>query len=223
MDLLHVLNKLIDNLSEDSIISADMGKDAELVALDILDILASSELPKTEWPGILRTVIERISPSAGRSLPTEVAKRQSDNLRGTRQSQSGDATPRAGLSDHRGESSFLPQGLQWPTERYEDAPERGKTNGLVLYLRRVWGPLIAAGGIVTRQKLEEVSPAAAASVDRYQRGGNRSLPKDVAILTRSDVINQLLSSDPAAVLSDARLAQTIASRLRRGKRIPAPR
>lgn len=48
-----------------------MAKDTETVIADLFNVLASSELPKTEWPKVLRAAIDRVN-SPAPSLPPRV-------------------------------------------------------------------------------------------------------------------------------------------------------
>ena len=70
--ILNRLSALANNLPLIDTVPEKMYQGSEKVISDILGILASSGLPKTEWPAILRTALEQIA-SPARSLPDEMA------------------------------------------------------------------------------------------------------------------------------------------------------
>jgi tetratricopeptide (TPR) repeat protein len=94
--ILHIVTKLLPMSDR---ISTGMGKDADQVISDIKDILASSGLPETEWPGILRTVIQRVSPSQAPSLPDEAARETTGRTKRKPRAQAETVEPHAGMPD----------------------------------------------------------------------------------------------------------------------------
>jgi tetratricopeptide (TPR) repeat protein len=153
------------------------------ILADIAGVLASSGLPRTEWPNVLRIAIDRVATSA-RSLPDEVVARRTVMTRRARV----EARVRQKMPETqwRPPSVPLPKGLKWPEEQFDQSPEFRKHGGIVRHLDRVWRPLIAAG-VIDMQILRTFYPSTAGAIDDFkhrsmrQAGEPRPMPDDLDI------------------------------------------
>jgi hypothetical protein len=174
-----------------------MGKDADLVVADILDILASSELPKAEWPRILRAAINRIEPSwteaAQLSVPDDAAGKNGSRF-----------------------LAALPPGLHLPTETYSEARRKGKVGGIIEFLEdpNGWLPLIQVGA-VSRTVLRKHDPAAEKAVSNYVRNNPGKWPAHLSLPTKKELTDRALAAFPDPATRPARLEATLRSRMRR--------
>jgi hypothetical protein len=117
----------------------------------------------------------------------------------------------------------LPKGLAWPKETYSDACDR---ENVVQYLERVWRPLIEAG-FAHRRVVAMLDPSVIMGIKNYTRrnpstGERRQIPKHLRFVTRREATDRILEAEPGAVFRNPQLAQAVASRLRRGAKIPSP-
>ena len=81
-----------------------------------------------------------------------------------------------------------PAAPEWPSETWDKSPERAsrKRYSIVVYLRRVWKPLIDDHHvIVTRQILTEKDPEAALALKGYLRA--HAMPEDLHILNDKEL------------------------------------
>jgi hypothetical protein len=108
----------------------------------------------------------------------------------------------------------LPPDVDWPTERFDESPEKGKHGGLILYLRRVWKTFMDDFKIevLPLTKIGERDESVASAIYRLRNRG-QPLPTDIKILTEKEYTDYLLASRPDA------LARAIVERRRR-TRIP---
>jgi hypothetical protein len=77
---------------------------------------------------------------------------------------------------------------RWPTERWENSPERGsrKPGALFAYLRRVWKPFLdETQALVTRRILAEIDAPAEAALKSALRSG--PLPRDIGIVATKEI------------------------------------
>ena len=141
----------------------------------------------------IRRAFARLPPHQQRELASELARKQGLLPEAAR----------ASSAPKELKPSELPPGTTWPTETYSGSPEarRGGGGGIVVFLERVWQPLIEAGAADLRT-LRERDPSAAMAVNNYRRGG-RQLPAHLHLLTVKEANNRALETISPDVLRAA--------------------
>lgn len=120
-----------------------------------------------------------------------------------------------------------PQGWSWPTEKYRQSPEavRGSGLGIVPFLARVWGPVIAAmpEGLPLSW-LRQIDDSAATGIDNHRRRHRsdptkRALPANLNILLRPEIAEKDIATDAGRrALAASRAASRTSNALRREAR-----
>ena len=90
----------------------------------------------------------------------------------------------------------------------------GKKENIVDFLKRVWGPWMDTDSI-TRSDLRVLDPSAERAVENWLL--QRDLPTDVNLPTKKARNDRELAADPFAIMKSPRLAQVVASRLRKNR------
>lgn len=92
-----------------------------------------------------------------------------------------------------------PAALEWPEEQWLKSDEKAfhRDHGIIAYLRRVWGPLLEQGVVITRPLLKLKDAEAAKALGKYLE--SNPLPHDLRILKDED-LKELLTDRPKQVV-----------------------
>jgi tetratricopeptide (TPR) repeat protein len=115
-----------------------------------------------------------------------------------------------------------PPELAWPTETYGASPEAGRGGaGIVAYMNRVWGELIAAGRVDLRT-LRKVDKTAVKAIEHFtlrrdpKTGERLKLPAHLKLATVKQVNDQLLERAEIPLADASRL---MSAARRRGRQL----
>jgi len=115
-----------------------------------------------------------------------------------------------------------PGDLPWPTETYSEADMN-----IVQFLETYYAALIKTGA-VTRKSLRDHDPSAEKAYTNYlyatrekpDDDGRKRLLSDLHLVTKREVHDCIISVDRDAIARNPKLAQVVATRLRRGVPVP---
>ena len=92
---------------------------------------------------------------------------------------------------------------------------RDKSEDIIQFLIRVWTPWMDSKSL-SRPELARLDPSAEKAVRNWlYQHPEQSLPSEIYLPTKRQVHDEILARDPRAVLKSPKLAQAVASRLRR--------
>jgi hypothetical protein len=191
---------------------------------DIFADLAQAGIPENERAAFIAERAAALSsPAASAHLTNEITHRgEASHQPEVKAPAHGSIQPaldiKAGITGHAPrQPKPLPEGLSWPQEDFDKAPEYGKWGGLARYLERTWRPLIP---YIDMPTLREHWPRLGEAIDRQRS----KLPKDVPLpRLKEEVVDQELRTGLVRIEDAERLSRARRRRVAKARQAtPAP-